>query len=103
MSGKLIAITLTLGLISGIGIFSTENASAAPKHKPAPSSAQKIILAPNSLTATQLALSQKSIGFCRVVTIALPLVAFVIISKRPTSTVAGANAAMMSFSNWVCP
>ena len=103
MPEKLLAIILSLGLILGIGIFSTGNASAAPKPKPIPSTVQKIILAPTSLAATQLALPQKSIGICRVVTIALPLVAFVIISKRPTSTVAGANAAMMSFSNWVCP
>ena len=103
MPEKLMAIILSLGLISGIGIVGTGSASAALKPRPIPSTVQISIPESTSLKVVRLMLPPKSKGFCRIVTIALPFAAFVIISKRPTTTVAGANAAMMSFSNWVCP
>ena len=104
MPEKLMAIILSLGLISGIGIFSTGNASAASKPKPIPSTVQKIIPTPTSLTAVQLTPRQKSMGLCRIVTIALPVAGFVIVTKRPNNnSIVGAIAVMTSFSNWICP
>ena len=103
MPEKLMAIILSLGLISGIGIVSTGSASAAPKPKPIPSSVQKIILAPPPSAVARLSPPLKSIPFCRIITAMIPLAAVVILIKIPTNATSVANAVASSLSSWVCP
>ncbi len=103
MPEKLMAIILSLGLISGIGIVSTGSASAAPKPKPIPSTVQKIILPPMSITAAQTTPQPRSIPFCRIITAMIPLAAVVILIKIPTNATSVANAVASSLSRWICP
>ena len=104
MPEKLMAIILSLGLISGIGIASTGSASAAPKPKPAPSSIQRSTVASGVLADFQQKVPAISIPFCRIVTIVMPVAGFVIVTKKPNNkAIVGAIAAATSFSNWICP
>lgn len=104
MPEKLMAIILSLGLISGIGIVGTRSASAAPKPKPVPSPAQSSPFAFEARTEFHQKTSAISIPFCRIGTIALPVAGFVIVTKRPNNNaIVGAIAVMTSFSHWVCP
>ena len=104
MPEKMMAIILSLGLISGIGIFSTENASAAPIPRPVPSPAQRSPFAFEAQSEFHQKASAISIPFCRIGTIVLPVAGFVIVTKRPNNNaIVGAIAVMTSFSNWICP
>ena len=104
MPEKLMAVILSLSLISGIGIASTGNASAAPKPKPIPSSAQRSTMASRVLADFQQRKPKISIRFCRIVTIVMPVAGFVIVTKKPNNkAIVGAIAATTSFSNWICP
>ena len=104
MPEKLMAIILSLGLISGIGIASSGSASAAPKPKPSPSPTQKSTLVFEAQPEFQHKASAISIPFCRIVTIVMPVAGFVIVTKKPNNkAIVGAIAAATSFSNWICP
>ncbi|MDO8646682.1 MAG: hypothetical protein Q7R42_08930 [Candidatus Planktophila sp.] len=104
MPGKLMAIILSLGLISGIGIAGIGNASAAAKPKPIPSSAQRSTVASRVLADFQQKTPVISIPLCRIVTIVMPVAGFVIVTKKPNNkAIVGAIAVATSFSNWICP
>lgn len=104
MPEKLMAIILSLGLISGIGIVGTGSASAAPKPKPSPSLTQKSTLVFEAQPEFQHKASAISIPFCRIVTIVMPVAGFVIVTKRPNNkAIVGVIATATSFSNWICP
>ena len=78
MPEKLMAIILSLGLISGIGIAGTGSASAAPKPKPSPSPTQKSTLVFEAQPEFQHKASAISIPFCRIVTIVMPVAGFAV-------------------------
>ena len=104
MPEKLMAIVLSLGLISGIGIVGTGSASAAPKPQPIPSSTQRSTVGSGVLADAQQKVPAISIPFCRIVTIVMPVAGFVIVTKKPNNkAIVGAIAASTSFSNWICP
>gem|GEM_PF-4660622 len=102
MPEKLMAIILSLGLISGIGIAGIGSASAATKPGPILSTVQESTPAPTSRSLVRLIPLRKSIPFCRIVKMVIPLAAVVIIIKIPTNTIAVANAVASSLSSWVC-
>ncbi|MDO8645150.1 MAG: hypothetical protein Q7R42_00985 [Candidatus Planktophila sp.] len=53
MHKKLLSVILSVGLITGIEIVGVGSASAAPKHKPSPSSVRKLTPSPTSLTVVR--------------------------------------------------